>query len=80
MPAERRFTAAFASRESLCCVRSLQTLQSVCGTGGRGGGLRNPWRNTHTWEVIESEEMAQGGKGGPSSRNENPVHVKKKVR
>lgn len=79
MPAERRFTAAFASRESLCCVTSLQTLQSVCGTGG--GGLRNPWRNTHThlggyWIWRDGT----GGKGGPSSRKENPVHVKKKVR
>lgn len=49
---------------------------------GQGGG---DWgipggTHTHTWEVIESEEMAQGEKGGPSSRNGNPVHVKKKVR
>lgn len=35
----------------------------LCSLSVGQGGLRNPWRNTHTWEVIESEEMARGGKG-----------------
>lgn len=74
MPTEPRSTAASASQESLCCVRSLQTLQCVCGTGGTEevpGG-------THTWEVIESEEMAQGEKRGAQTAGISFPHIWKR--